>query len=272
MSDISYEFLTKFFTDYLPFSPTPSQVEDFQSDLTLVSPYLLEASLIEVKEGTKGEILKYLPNDWRPAIFSVYNRKVAEHAQLFPVFHSFENALRSTVAVTLEQHYKHPRWWRAIYEELKRGGRAKNIAQIGGVPLARHAAFRIGTVILDIEGKQFPNGPIDAMANGYEFMHDCHLAHIRQLIEEHWAVFSPKFRPLSAADFTAKFEKVREARNAVYHHRSLSGMSDVVAAAEELLDKLNFCLKFVHGRVADCEPTKLAFSVEAEKRHRTWVV
>ncbi|MGY4199018.1 hypothetical protein ACVIM9_008359 [Bradyrhizobium sp. USDA 4520] len=80
MPDISYEFLTKFFTDYLPFSPTPSQVEVFQSDLTLVSPLLLEASLIEVKEGTKGQILKYRPNDWRPAIFSVYNRKVAEHA------------------------------------------------------------------------------------------------------------------------------------------------------------------------------------------------
>ncbi|XSC42778.1 hypothetical protein ACF1BQ_031690 [Bradyrhizobium sp. RDT10] len=41
---------------------------------------------------------------------------------------------------------------------------------------------------------------------------------------------------------------------------------------KKLLDKLNFCLKFVHGKVADCEPTKLAFSVEAEKRHRTWVV
>ncbi|MCP1854487.1 MULTISPECIES: hypothetical protein [unclassified Bradyrhizobium] len=271
MPDISYEFLTKFFTDYLPFSPTPSQVEVFQSDLTLVSPFLLEASLIEVKEGTKGQILKYRPNDWRPAIFSVYNRKVAEHAQLFPVFHSFENALRSTVAVTLEQHYKHARWWRAIYEELKKGGKAKNISQIGGVPLARHAAFRIGTIIQDMEGKQFPNGPVAAMMNGYEFMHDCNLGHIRQLIEEHWTIFSPKFHPLSVADFTAKFDKVREARNAVYHHRSLSGMSDVVAAAEELLDKLDFCLKFVHGKVAECEPTKLSFSVDAEKRHRTWI-
>jgi hypothetical protein len=106
MPDISYEFLTKFFTDYLPFSPTPSQIEDFQADLTLVSPHLLEASLIEVKAGTKGYLLIYRPNDWRPAIFTVYNRKVAEHAQLFPIFHSFENALRSTVAVVLEQHYK----------------------------------------------------------------------------------------------------------------------------------------------------------------------
>lgn len=270
MPDISYEFLTKFFTDYLPFTPTHSQVEDFQSDLTLVSPYLLEASLIEVKEGTKGSILQYRPNDWRPAIFSVYNRKVAEHAQFFPLFHSFENALRSTVAVTLEKHYKHARWWRAIYEELRRGGRAKNIATIGTVPVARHAAFRIGTIIMDLEGKKFPNGPVDAMANGYEFMHVCHLAHTRQLVEEHWAVFSSKFHPLSAADFIAKFEKVREARNAVYHHRSLAGMSDVAAAAEELLDKLDFSLKFVHGQISECEPKSLSFSVAPERRHRVW--
>lgn len=273
MPDISYEFLTKFFTDYLPFSPTPSQVEVFQSDLTLVSPSLLEASLIEVKEGAKATILKYRPNDWRPAIFSVYNRKVAEHAQLFPVFHSFENALRSTVAVALEKHYKHARWWRAIYEELKRGGNAKNISQIGGVPLTRHAAYRIGKIILDLEGNQFPNGPVAGMTNGYEFMHDCNLGHIRQLIEEHWTIFSPRFDPLSVADFSAKFEKVREARNAVYHHRSLSGMSDVVANAEVLLDKLNFSLKFVHGKVAECEPAKLSFLIEADAvRHRTWVI
>ncbi|WP_316159303.1 hypothetical protein [Bradyrhizobium sp. SZCCHNRI3042] len=206
----------------------------------------------------------------RPAIFSVYNRKVAEHAQLFPVFHSFDNALRSTVAVTLEQHYKHARWWRAIYEELKRGGKAKSIAKIGAIPITRHAAFRIGTIITDIEGKSFPNGPVDAMTNGYEFLHDCHLMHIRQLIEVHWAVFSGGFHPLSAADFTAKFEKVREARNAVYHHRSLAGMSDVVAAAEELLDKLDFSLKFVHGKISACEPKSLSFVVVPEKRHRIW--
>jgi hypothetical protein len=271
MPDISYEFLTKFFTDYLSFLPTTTQVEDFQADLTLVSPYLLEASLIEVKAGTQGYLLVYRPNDWRPAIFTVYNRKVAEHAQLFPIFHSFENALRSTVGVVLEHHYQHPRWWRAIFEELRTvGGKAKNISQVGGTPITRHAAFRIGQIVLDIEGKKFPYGPIGAMTNGYEFMHDCHLHHIRQLIEEHWSIFSSRFAPLTSADFIAKFDRVREARNTVYHHRSLSGMSDVVAAAEELLDRLNFSLQFVHNKISECTPTKPVFTIPADKRHRTW--
>jgi hypothetical protein len=271
MPDISYEFLTKFFTDYLPFLPTQRQIEDFQADLTLVSPYLLEASLIEVKAGTQGYLLVYRPNDWRPAIFTVYNRKVAEHAQLFPIFRSFENAFRSTVAVVLERHYQHTRWWRAIFETLRSGGRAKDISLIGTVPVTRHAAFRIGQVIFDIEGKDFPNGSIDAMTNGYEFMHDCHLNHIRQLIEEHWSIFSLRFAPLTVADFIAKFDRVREARNTVYHHRSLSGMSDVATTAEELLDKLNFSLEFVHTKISECTPAKLPFAIPSDKRHRTWV-
>jgi hypothetical protein len=60
-------------------------------------------------------------HEWQPAIFRVYNRKVAEHAQLFPIFHTFETAFRSTIAVTLEEHYRHARWWRPIYKRLRRG-------------------------------------------------------------------------------------------------------------------------------------------------------
>src|SRR4051812_38521994 len=110
MTDTSHEFLTKFFREHLPFTPTPGQVAHFEADLSLVSPFLMEAALIEVKNGTLGNVLAYSPNQWRPAIFGVYNRKVAEHAQLFPIFHCFETAFRSKTAVTLEKHYQHKRW------------------------------------------------------------------------------------------------------------------------------------------------------------------
>jgi hypothetical protein len=78
-----------------------------------------------VRAGTLGNILVYRPNEWRAAISKVYYRKVAAHAQLFPVFHSFETASRSTVALQLEQHYFHKRWWRAVYADAKGTG-AKN--------------------------------------------------------------------------------------------------------------------------------------------------
>jgi hypothetical protein len=99
MPDISLEILSRFFEQHLPFCPTPSQADDFKRDLSLVSPFLMEAALMEVRAGSQGYRLKIRPNEWRAAIFTVYNRKVAEHAQLFPIFHSFEIAFRSTLAV-----------------------------------------------------------------------------------------------------------------------------------------------------------------------------
>lgn len=55
MPDTSYEFLVKFFENYLPFTPTPGQVAVFQNDLSLVSPYLMEAALVELKNGSAGK-------------------------------------------------------------------------------------------------------------------------------------------------------------------------------------------------------------------------
>src|SRR5260221_3688115 len=270
MPDILHEILTKFFRDHLPFCPTPRQVADFQQDLCLISPSLMEASLKEVRAGTKGYLLVYRPNEWRPAIFEVYNRKVAEHALLFPIFHSFETAFRSTVAVALERHYNHGRWWRGIYEELRRAGNPKNITQVAGVPMSRHAAFRIGKIIESIDGESFARNIVGTLTSGYDFLEHCDLAHICQLIEEHWAVFGPVFKPLVLAEFSAKFERVRLARNEVYHHKSLAGMSAVISTAEELLDRLNFSLRFVHRKTAMSKPTSLAFSCPIEPRHRTW--
>lgn len=234
MPDISYEFLTKFFQEHLPFTPTASQVEDFQRDLRLVSPYLMEASLIEVRAGTQGYLLVYQPKEWRAAIFGVYNRKVAQHAQLFPIFHSFETAMRSTVAVALERHYSHARWWRAIYEQVRQAKNPKDVKVIGCQPITRHVAFRIGQIIRDLDHDDI----IEPLQNGYEFLHCCHLHHIRQLIEEHWSVFSLELAPMTSADFVSKFERIRRARNDVYHHKSISGMADVVNAAEDILDRL----------------------------------
>jgi hypothetical protein len=273
MPNISEEILARFFERHLPFCPTPKQVADFEADLSLVSPFLMEASLMEVRAGTQGYMLVYRPNEWRPAIFSVYNRKVAEHAQLFPIFHCFEIAFRSTVAVTLEQHYAHSRWWVAVYKAVKAGRSPKSVGQVGGVPMSRHAAFRIGRIVQDIDGEDLSRGIIPRLKNGFEFMEHCDLAHIRQLIREHWGAFTSRFQRLKQAplnDFEAKFERIREARNTVYHHRSLSGMSSVVIAAEELLDRLDFSLGFVCGKIGESTPKKATFSIAIEPRHRTW--
>jgi hypothetical protein len=274
MPDISYEFLTRFFEEHLPFLPTPRQVADFQSDLALVSPFLMEAALVEVKNGTQGYLLVYRPDEWRPAIFKVYNRKVAEHAQLFPLLHCFETAFRSTTAVTLEAYYGHRRWWAGVYTAIQAGRHPKSVTLVGRTPMTSRVAFLISKIIADIDGDGRRN-IVPGIQNGYEFMEHCDLSHIKRLVEEHWNVFGPKFAaplpPLTLADFTAKFTRVQEARNDVYHHKSVARMTKVVESAEDLLDRLNFSLRFVYEKICTCKAVPPAFTIAIEPRHRTWI-
>lgn len=272
MPDTAYEFLTKFFTEYLSFSPTPGQIATFQSDLSLVSPFLMEAALVEVAKGTQGYVLVYKPNEWRPAIFNVYNRKVAEHAQLFSVFHSFETAFRSTVAVTLEAYYDRVDWWGPNYLVLQNGKSHKDVEFIGKrSPIPVRTSFLIEKIIDTVEDR---GKPVSAIKNGYEFLEYSTLSQIKRLVEEHWDVFAPLFSrkrpPLTRSAFSAKFDRVEDARNDVYHHKSVARMANVVSAAEELLDHLNFCLGFVFKKTQETKVSGPSFRITPAPRHRTW--
>jgi hypothetical protein len=268
------EILTRFFVEDLPFTPTARQIDLFQSDLSLVSPALMQAALKEVKEGTLGYVLVYRPTEWRSAIFQVYNRKVAEHAQLFPIFHTFETAFRSTITATLEEHYRHARWWRPIYNQLRRGADASAITKINGVLLSRDAAHLIERLIYEIDGESFERDIVVGLNNGYEFTEHCDLIHIRQLVDKHWNIFSNRFRKGSSRltwnAFRNKFDRVREARNDVYHHKSVARLTDVVASAEELLDYLNCSIRFVYDKVDCAVTTAPRFVIPIEARHNTW--
>ncbi len=279
MSVTSQEFLIKFFKRYLPFTPTPEQVEVFTADLSLVSPYLMEAALVEIKEGAQGTKPE-TASDWRPAVFKIYNRKIAEHGQLFSVFHTFETAFRSTVAVTLEQHFQEKRWWRPIYDAVKARRPIKQI-RIGSITIPNNKANTIVEIIKAIDGDRFQRDLVGHFGNGFQFLEASDLHHTARLIEDHWSVFSPRFqrpaRPpetgmnrLSLDHFKQKFKVVSDARNDIYHHKSVARMSNVVLHAEDLLDYLNYSLRFVCSKIRETSPTKLKFQVEIERRHRTW--
>jgi hypothetical protein len=115
---------------------------------------------------------------------------------------------------------------------------------------------------------------IGSLTNGYQFVECCDLSHIGLLIEKHWSVFSSKFisgtQPLSLNDFQAKFNRVREARNDIYHLKSLARMTGVVNTAEDLLDYLNFSLGFVCEKITGSGPVALKFNIAAEVRHQIW--
>ncbi|MGD9766240.1 MAG: hypothetical protein AB7U62_01230 [Pseudolabrys sp.] len=274
MPDTSYEFLTDFFKNHLPFTPTAGQIDTFKADLRLVSPFLMRASLLEVKAGTQGQAVAKRATEWRPAIYQVYNRKIAEHAQLFPIFHSFETAFRSTVAVELERHYDTVRWWDNVHKALRAGQLPRTVRAIGTTPLTRDAADVIGRIIESIDGQNLQRNVVSGLNNGFEFVEQCDLGQIGFLIGKHWAVFSPLFvrgtKPLPLTEFVNKFVRVRDARNDVYHHKSVARMSQIVATAEDLLDYLDFSLGFVCGKIDDSAPAALTFAIPPASRHRTW--
>ncbi|MHC2709992.1 hypothetical protein ACVIWV_009287 [Bradyrhizobium diazoefficiens] len=194
--------------------------------------------------------------------------------QLFGLFHSFETAFRSTVAVTLERHYDHQRWWRKIYDELRNGNKARSVKKIGTVPIPSDAAHSLGDIIYAIDGDRFQRNLVGGFVNGFQFVEACDLSHIARLIEDHWSIFSSRFvrgpNRLSLDHFKRKFKTVRDARNDVYHHKSIARMTDVVFNAEDLLDYLDFSLNFVCTKIGEATHTNLKFAVAVEIRHRTW--
>jgi hypothetical protein len=52
--------------------------------------------------------------------------------------------------------------------------------------------------------------------------------------------------------------------------KSLAGMTNVVSAAEELLDFLNCSLGFIYEKITASSPTDPVVIVHLEARHRTW--
>jgi hypothetical protein len=269
MPTASQRVLLEFFQNDLPFTPTPGQVEQFERDLALVSPNLMRAALKEAKAGRALHDRNFAQR--RAAIFGVYYRKVAEHAQLFPIFHTFETAFRSTVAVELETHYGQADWWTPIKQAIRSGQNPRSVARIGAHGVSRDAAHLIGQIIRSIEAKK--PAALAGGIDGYEFVELCDLSHIGRLVNTHWGVFAPQFRtgtPLTSHDFEAKFHKVREARNGVYHHQSVAGMAGVVTAAEELLDRLGCSLDFAYSKIKGASPSAPAFNIPAGGQHNLW--
>lgn len=272
MPSASHRVLIDFFEKDLPFTPTAGQVEQFERDLALVSPYLMKAALKEAAAGAAFQQGNF--SEKRAAIFRIYYRKVAEHAQLFPIFHTFETSFRSIVAVELESHYGIANWWNPIIARLRAGDAARTIGTINGVNISRDAAHRIGQIMYAIEGDNLSRGRLIGINDGYAFAELCDLTHICDLIVEHWGIFAAHYsgspRIVTRGEFTAKFKKVRDARNAIYHHKSLAQMAGVVSAAEELLERLRCSLRFSYQKISQATIADPTFSIAQNGQHNLW--
>ncbi len=255
MPAASYRVLSGLFATHLNFTPTAADIAQFERDLAVVSPSLMRDSLIELSQGRSAKPAGQ--GQWREAIYAIYNRKVAEHAQLFPLFHCFETAFRSRIAVTLEDHYSTPRWWSAMAAAHRGGQDFRATTRIGVIdPVTSERRRAIFFLASDLT-----QTGLDVMTfdDGYELLEKSTLGQTKRLLETHWPLFKAGFvnsggQPMKQEVVLAKFEKIRVARNNVYHHLPFAGMTDIYETGEELLACLGFKLAKVHRAIADIEP------------------
>lgn len=231
-----------------------------------------------MREAAAGRaLLNKSFNERRAAIFAIYNRKVAEQGQLFPIFHTFETAFRSQIAVALEAHYDRIDWWAPVYARMMDGDAdAVGITFIGRQQVGRNTVGELTKLVRSIEGERLNRNVLPNIENGYKLLDHLEMSWIGRLVTDHWSVFEPSFRSLphkmTRGDFGSKFAKIRDARNDIYHHKPTARTKAVVSAAEELLDRIGICLRFHFDRISEAQLSSPPFAVEINARHNSWII
>lgn len=243
----------------LPQRPDQEVIDRLRADLSVVSSDLLSGAIQEIAATAKTKLPEVpAEGDIRDAIYRIYNRKVAEHAQMFPMFHTVETALRASLAVELETHYGVQAWWAPVLKGLMSSGwDPRSVTRIGNIAVNREIPFRMGRTLQSLIDKKVP---VTTFRTGNELLTACDFAHLVFLIEDHWSLFAPKFvfkgqvvPKLLAVTF---LDRIRDARNAVYHHQSFEGAPGAYDAADLVMQCLGVKLAKVHPLIAGapCKP------------------
>lgn len=272
----SRRLLQTIFENDLHFTPTPRQIDKFLADLRVVSPSLMHASLKEVEAARK---LAGVPSrEARRVIFECYHRKLAEHARMFPVFHVFENAMRSVLAHALEDAYVgdggHPIWWRTIADWLDGSERPSLRHLPSGKTIKADALSATCHLLSSIRRRHEARLALEVVTDSYGLLALADMRHTQTLIAHHWGDFTRYFEtsrpgapPIQRQTFLDMFDKVRRTRNAVYHHVSMGSLNKTVDLAERLLDRLDVSLSHVCDHVAAATVAPLPLRLPAAARH-----
>ncbi|MEY2926439.1 MAG: hypothetical protein RL367_916 [Pseudomonadota bacterium] len=230
-----------------------------RANLDLVAAALAEARVIAALAGP--------PIHPRDAIMSLYTAKLAELAQLFPVFFVFESAFRAFTSARLAIAYGDDQWWAPVRDALERNHNLRSLQRLGKRPATRDV---VDTVAHLLRGM----GPGAAgVASSYDLLEGGTLAHVERLIYSHWTIIDQGLRhplarpPLTASSFRNLFKIVRLARNDTYHHRSVQHRPRLVTTSELLLDMLDISLDARMTALAKIQPPPLTFSIPVAPRH-----
>lgn len=242
----------------LPAAPDQAVIDRWRADLTVVSSGLLSGAIQEFAGAVLVRPEKANVPDIREEIYRIYNRKVAEHAQMFPMFHTLETAFRANLASELETHYGIQAWWEPVLKAMMSSARdLKAIRRIGVIDVKPDIPYRMSKIVQVMLDKKIG---VPAFKTGVDFVEACDFAHLIHLVEDHWSLFAGKFhfkgRAVPRQTAVAFLERIRLARNAVYHHQSFEGAPGVYDAADVLLQCLGVRLAKIHPAIAGahCKP------------------
>lgn len=240
------------------------QIELFDADLMRSNLDLMNASLQEARAITARA---GAPKNARDAVMALYNVKLAELSQLFPVFFLFESAFRTFTAARLKTVYGDDQWWKPIRDSLAANRDLRRLHRLGNQPARRDVVDTVAHLLTGM------GVGATRVVTSYDLLEGGTLAHVERLIDAHWSAVDQVLRhdptqaKLTGRTFTDLFKVVRNARNDAYHHRSVQHRARVVAIAEQLLDMLDMSLRAHVIAVEKAPMPQLTFAVAEEPRH-----
>lgn len=258
-ADLAERFRTRLGSTLPPF-----EVDLFRADLARANLDLMAAAL----EDTRQIVARAgPPHNPRDAVLARYNLKLAEIAQLFPIFFIFESAFRSFASARLALSYGDDQWWKPIRDTVARRGNLHSLHRLGNQPARRDV---VDTVTHLIKGM----GPgAAAVVTTYDLLEGGTLAHVERLIKANWTAIEAAFRqpagrpPFTQRSFNDQFRLVRNARNDAYHHRTVSNRSRVLEIMEQLLDLLDISLDARLQAISNARLAPLQFSIPIGPHH-----
>ncbi|WP_343698943.1 hypothetical protein [Caulobacter sp.] len=240
------------------------EVERFEADLyrsnhALMKAALLEAQSIAARLGPAKDV--------RAAVLALYDTRLAEIAQMFPVFFVFESAYRAFTAARLTAVYGDDLWWDPVRQALLAKSDPQSVPALGGRPAKRDVIDALSHLL---KGLKDPG--MRQLRGTYDLLEAGTLTHVGRLISSHWTDIEPVFSqsgplPLTSANFSDQFNKVRNARNDAYHHRLIRDRVKVAAIVERLLDLLDVHLGDRLDRLAKVQVAGLPVHVPQVPRH-----